>query len=415
MQKNHTENTRKKRIKELSALLVLCALLTACAPSQPSAGNDTEPSQASQTAEVFAQTEEGAQTEEENAGQSQTAEGSSEGAAASQDASENSLETAETVTQPDPESEDTPDVTPSATEPTTSATTTITSVTASSSTVKEDTKPPAPVVIPDVKTVSSPGTKVFKADSAVIDYSNASSGYISAKYTGKSSKAQLRLISGGKTYTHQIPVDGTTVYLPLSCGSGSYQVQFYELVSGIDYAKPIDETFSVSISDSTGVFLYPNMYVDFVKSSACVKKAAELCAGLSSPIDKIGAIFTYVADTVSYDNQLAATVQSGYVPNPDKTLSKKTGICFDYAALFAAMTRSQNIPTRLVIGYASPDIYHAWNEVYTPETGWITAELYLKQNGYNIVDATFYSGASNKAEIAKFISNESNYSALYYY
>lgn len=409
---------KTNRIKSLSALLILCALLTACTPGQPSSGIDTESEHSAQTSEVSASTEEGGISEECSGVPAFTAEDTYESAAASRETAEDSSSDAgETVSSPGPESEDSPPAPQVTSESTTAATTTttITSVTASSSGAKHDDKPPAQVVIPDVRTVSSPGTKVFKADNAVVDYSNASSGYISAKYTGKSTKVQLRVTSGGKTYSHVIPTDGTTAYVPLSCGSGSYQVQFYELVSGKDYAKPIDESFSVSISDSTGVFLYPNMYVDFVKSSACVKKAAEVCAGLSSPIEKIAAIFTYVADTVSYDNQLAATVQSGYVPDPDATLAKKTGICFDYSSLFAAMARSQNIPTRLVVGYASPDIYHAWNEVYTPETGWITAELFLKQNGYNIVDATFYSGASNKAEIAKFISNESNYSAVYYY
>ena len=68
-----------------------------------------------------------------------------------------------------------------------------------------------------------------------------------------------------------------------------------------------------------------------------------------------------------------------------------------------------------MIGYASPDIYHAWNEVYTTETGWITPELFLKQSGYNLLDSTFYAGASDKAQISDYISTKSNYTALYYY
>ena len=79
------------------------------------------------------------------------------------------------------------------------------------------------------------------------------------------------------------------------------------------------------------------------------------------------------------------------------------------------MARSQGIPTRLVIGYASPDIYHAWNEVYTEETGWITPELLLAKKGYNLVDSTFYAGAADKSAIAEYISNGGNYSAIYRY
>lgn len=106
---------------------------------------------------------------------------------------------------------------------------------------------------------------------------------------------------------------------------------------------------------------------------------------------------------------------TAYVPNPDSALAAGKGICYDYASLFAAMCRSQSIPARLVIGYADPNIYHAWNEVYTEETGWITPELFLKKKGYNITDATFYAGNSDKEKIADYISDDGNYSAIYRY
>lgn len=275
-------------------------------------------------------------------------------------------------------------------------------------------KPPAEVIIPEVKKVSSPGEKTFTAGGSVIDYSNASLGYISLKYGGNSDKVRLQIICG-TTYDYMLPADGTVRYFPLSCGSGEYTVKLWEHDHDNFYSNPIDETISVTISDEVAMFLYPNYYVDFGQQSNAVKKSAEVCAGTSGTIEKIAAIFKYITDNVTYDKQLAATVQSGYVPDPDATLRSLKGICFDYSALFASMTRAQGIPTRLVIGYASPDIYHAWNEVYTTETGWITPELFLKQSGYNLLDSTFYAGASDKADIADYISTKSNYTALYYY
>ncbi|MDE5993245.1 MAG: transglutaminase domain-containing protein, partial [Oscillospiraceae bacterium] len=68
-----------------------------------------------------------------------------------------------------------------------------------------------------------------------------------------------------------------------------------------------------------------------------------------------------------------------------------------------------------VIGYAEPNIYHAWNEVYTEETGWITPELFLKKKGYNLTDATFYASNSDKEKIAGYISDDKNYAAMYRY
>lgn len=274
-------------------------------------------------------------------------------------------------------------------------------------------KPPAQVVIPKIKMPESPGTKTITGTNAEVDYSNAAEGYISVLYSGSADGGKVRLKCGSVQYDHDLAA-GKREYFPLM-DSGSYSVKVYEHVSGANYAQLIDGSFDVSLRSATEMYLYPNKYINFNSSSACVKKAAELCAGETDDVEKIALIFTYLTDTTVYDKQLAATVQSGYIPDPDSTLASKKGICFDYASLFAAMCRSQGIPTRLVIGYADPDIYHAWNEVYTDETGWITPELFLKKKGYNITDATFYASNSNKEKIAAYISNDGNYKAMYRY
>lgn len=273
---------------------------------------------------------------------------------------------------------------------------------------------PAEVIIPDVKVPLANGTSVFSEEKAEIDYGNASDGYISVVYKGSSAQAKLRIANGSVQYDHDISADGTRDFIPLM-GSGSYSVKVYEHISGKNFAPILSGEFEVSIKNENNTYLYPNKYVNYGKNSECVKKAAEVCAGKSGDVEEIAAIFEYISDNISYDKQLAATVQSGYVPNPDKTLAAGKGICFDYASLFAAMCRSRSIPARLVIGYADPNIYHAWNEVYTDETGWITPELFLKKKGYNIADATFYSSNSDKKKIADYISDDGNYSAVYRY
>lgn len=273
---------------------------------------------------------------------------------------------------------------------------------------------PAEVIIPDVKVPLANGTSVFSEEKAEIDYGNASDGYISVVYKGLSAQAKLRIANGSVQYDHDISADGTRDFIPLM-GSGSYSVKVYEQISGKNFAPILSGEFEASIKNENDTYLYPNKYVNYGKNSECVKKAAEVCAGKSGDVEEIAAIFEYISGNISYDKQLAATVQSGYVPNPDKTLAAEKGICFDYASLFAAMCRSRSIPARLVIGYAEPNIYHAWNEVYTDETGWITPELFLKKKGYNIADATFYSSNSDKKKIADYISDDGNYSAVYRY
>ncbi len=307
-------------------------------------------------------------------------------------------------------------------ETTTAETTVQTTTSAETATIEETTaekitetpKPKAEVVIPEIKIPLASGVNVAEGSNAEIDFSCADDGYISAVYTGKSKRAKLRIKCGNLQYDHDLDANGTREFFPLM-ESGSYSVKVYELVTGKSYGEAASAEFEANIKSSTGMYLYPNKYINFDSKSDCVKKAAELCAGVNGEVEKIAEIFGFVTDNITYDKKLAATVTSGYIPDPDRTLEKGTGICFDYASLMAAMLRSQSIPARLVIGYAEPDIYHAWNEIYTKETGWITPELFLKSKGYNIADATFYAGNSDKEKIADYIENESNYSAMYRY
>ncbi len=285
-----------------------------------------------------------------------------------------------------------------------------------SSAASETSEPPpnVPVIIPDIAMPTSPGTECAVSDKGAVDYSNASQGYVSAKYTGNASKLKLR-ISCGEMHDDYDLTPGKTEYFPLVFGNGEYTVTIYENTSGTRYSKAVEGKFTVSLSSSLSPFLYPNRYSVYNSGSGCVYKAAEVCAGKTEDIEKIAAIFMWVTSNVTYDHGLAATVQKGYTPDPERTYNSRTGICFDYASLMCAMLRSQSIPTRLVIGNAAPSVWHAWNEVYTNETGWITPELMLKNAGYNIVDSTFYASAGDKAQIASYISNSSNYQAVHYY
>ncbi|MGN0675511.1 MAG: transglutaminase-like domain-containing protein, partial [Oscillospiraceae bacterium] len=184
------------------------------------------------------------------------------------------------------------------------------------------------VVIPEIKVPLASGINVISGENAEVDYSHADDGYISAVYTGKSTAAKLRIKCGELQYDHDLSADGRTEFFPLM-GSGSYTVKVYELVSGKSYAEAASGSFEAAIKSDTAMYLYPNKYSSFDSSSDCVKKAAELCEGKNSEMEKIAVIFGYISENITYDKELASTVKSGYVPDPDKTLAKGKGICFD--------------------------------------------------------------------------------------
>lgn len=284
-------------------------------------------------------------------------------------------------------------------------------VTFSSAKTSSAEEKPVKVTVPKIATGNFTGAKTLENDIASVDISDAASGVVQVSYKGSCSNVKVRITMGDNVYDYGL--SGSAVY-PLQSGSGEYNVKVLENISGKTYAIALDESFSAEVSDFSP-YLLPSQYISFSQSDNCVKKAAELCAGCDSDAEKIAAIFKYVTDNISYDKQLAASVKSGYIPDPDSTLAKGTGICFDYASLFAAMCRSQSIPTKLVMGYVQGNMYHAWNEVYTKETGWVTLDLFIEKNKWNLLDPTFYASADNKSDAAEYMSDKDGYSAVYYY
>lgn len=284
-------------------------------------------------------------------------------------------------------------------------------VTFSSAKTSSTEEKPVKVTVPQIATGNFTGAKTLENDIASVDISDAASGVVQVSYKGSCSNVKVRITMGDNVYDYGL--SGSAVY-PLQSGSGEYNVKVLENISGKTYAIALDESFSAEVSDFSP-YLLPTQYISFSQSDNCVKKAAELCAGCDSDAEKIAAIFEYVTDNISYDKQLAASVKSGYIPDPDSTLAKGTGICFDYASLFAAMCRSQSIPTKLVMGYIQGNMYHAWNEVYTKETGWVTLDLFIEKNKWNLLDPTFYASADNKSDAAEYMSDKDGYSAVYYY
>jgi len=265
---------------------------------------------------------------------------------------------------------------------------------------------------PVVRLPSAPGTVVYGNNLVSIDCSNTASGYIMVKYTGSNGKVKMQLtLSGGSTYTYNLYSGYGYQAFPLSGGGGTYTVAVYENVSGNQYSQAYATTFAANVASGTIAFLYSNQYVSFNANSACVAKGAALAAGASSDLDVVANVYNWTINNVTYDFNKAANATSGYLPNPDSTLSSCTGICFDYAALMCAMLRSQNIPTRLVIGW-SGSIYHAWISVYITNVGWLNDYIYFDGTGWKRMDPTFAAGGSNSKKINDYINNGANYNAL---
>ena len=256
------------------------------------------------------------------------------------------------------------------------------------------------------------GITVYSNALASIDASNAAEGYIMVNYKGTNPKVKLQITgSNGVTYTYNL--HGGFETFPLSSGDGSYKIAVYENVTGNQYSTALSQTIKVTITNVFGPNLYPNQYVNFNLSNQVVSQAMLLAESCNTDLEVVSKVYNYVTSSITYDHTKAATVQSGYTPNVDEIMTSGTGICLDYAAVMASMLRSQNIPTRLEVGYAG-EAYHAWISTYITDVGWVNGIIEFDGVNWSLMDPTFAANSSETA-LKNFIGNGSNYKTKYIY
>jgi len=272
---------------------------------------------------------------------------------------------------------------------------------------------PAPA-IPILLIPEASGVLVEENERALLDFSNKENGYIMVRWL-TDTDMQLRVRVTGPTgvfYTYRLwPNDQYEVF-PLSDGSGQYSVMVLEQVEGTSFSLALEVTFDVQLADEFGPFLRPNQYVNFNEDSTVVAIAAQLVAGQDALLDKIAAVYNFVVTHITYDTAFAQKVVdgyiTGYIPDLDDVIARGYGICFDYAAVMTAMLRSQGIPTKMIFGYVG-DVYHAWINVHSDETGWINGVILFDGQEWTLMDPTFESTAGNAAALQEFIGDGSNY------
>ena len=207
--------------------------------------------------------------------------------------------------------------------------------------------------------------QLIKKSGTVVDVGHADQGYIYVRHKASKKRLKLRISSGSQTYTYDLNSNGEFELFPLQMGSGKYKVRVFEQVKGSQYSGVSSVSFSAAIGDENLPYLYPSQYVSYEADSQAVTQALAICNDLDSAQDKMDAVVRFVSGKFMYDYMGALLVQDAgtYLPDIDKTLETRKGICFDFAALVCCMLRAQGIPTKLVIGYAD-HAYHAWNQVY---------------------------------------------------
>ena len=262
--------------------------------------------------------------------------------------------------------------------------------------------------------VSAPGTAGEYCENAAIDYSNASDGYVMACFTAPvTNKIKVQLVGPqNDTYTYTLTPQVWAAF-PLSEGSGEYTLSIFYEVAGGRYAMILSAVFDAQLKDEFAPFLRPNQYVNYAYAPNTVLTAEAIVTGIDDTLEKVKAVYDFVIGHLTYDNELAATVESGYVPDLDADLASGKGICFDYASMMAGMLRSVGVPSKLVLGYAGT-VYHAWLSVFVEGTGWVDNVVYFDGVDWQRMDPTF-ADAEDKKAAARYIGDGTNYISKFFY
>jgi len=224
-----------------------------------------------------------------------------------------------------------------------------------------------------------------------------------------STRLKLQVLKDDNSIAYNLKGDGSIEDFSLQYGSGEYTARIMQNIKDDKYIVVKTKTFTVKLADENAVYLNsiqnvnwnydkkPIQDVRYIVSDALTGlDDAKLLSGCSDEL------YEYVINNIEYDSDKVYNLMYDYLPDIEKTYLEKTGICYDYASLFAAMLRSIDIPAKLVKGYSKqdPTVYHAWNEVFI-NGKWI------------IVDTTL--DASLPKGQAKMAKNAEDYAMVYEY
>ena len=122
-----------------------------------------------------------------------------------------------------------------------------------------------------------------------------------------------------------------------------------------------------------------------------MKQAESIVKSVTNDLEKVMALAKWV-----YANLEKKPVLS--IPDAVSTLRSKVGDCNEHAALFAALSRSLSIPTRVVAGVTYHEgmfYYHAWNEVCLGGE-WISLDTTKNQLPADLTHIKFVQGETNE-------------------
>lgn len=230
--------------------------------------------------------------------------------------------------------------------------------------VQQLSLPPAVALLPEI---GEDGQLVYESEAggerAAIDLSNLHRGFIAVRCEAGRA-ARLVLAKDEKQQTETIPAaQGYTVY-PLEMGDGAYTAKVFLNLEGMNYESVLETAFELKIEHEEYRYLIPNHRVPYEAESSVAELARTLRIGAQTEAELVADAASWIVGNISYTGGPAAPEDEAAAPDLERVLAEKEGMCADFAALFAALLRINQIPCKVVFGMVeTPEgpVYHAWN------------------------------------------------------
>ena len=156
-------------------------------------------------------------------------------------------------------------------------------------------------------------------------------------------------------------------------------------------------------NSSKEVIIYNGITIDEgIKSNENIdNKAIQLTKSARNDREKAKILYTWIGSNIKYDDNKAKEVINGKdaLDMPESgaitAFENKSGICFDKACLYVAMSRAVGLKVRLIGGQILEDngqyTGHAWNQVYiNEENKWINVDTTFYEGGNYYFDSAFF-------------------------
>lgn len=100
-------------------------------------------------------------------------------------------------------------------------------------------------------------------------------------------------------------------------------------------------------------------------------------------------IFTWVVKNIRYDTRAYFSTSGTKIPNVDRILRRKKGICLDYAYLMDTLCKLAGIHNVIVTGYYKDDLFDVNDSIYADNHAWNAVKL---NHRWYLYDATMCAG-----------------------